>query len=190
MTISSSTRSIEYTGDGATSVYAYTYRILDQTHLRVTVKNTSGTITILTLTTDYTVDGVLTGTGGNVTLVSAGQAWLTAGKLTTSYIIRIERSLPISQLTNVRGEGPYKPEIHEDAYDTACMQIQQLADMIGLPTVTSTTTGGLMYMPCGNGAPSGTPTTFTGRVPYYFDATNLKIYIYSGGAWVKTAALS
>lgn len=189
MTISSSTRSIEYTGNGATSVYAYTFRILDQTHLRVTVKNTSGTITPLTITTDYTVDGVLTGTGGNVTLVSAGQAWLTAGKLTTGYIIRIERSVPTTQLTNVRGEGPYKPEIHEDEYDTLCMQIQQLADMVGLSTILSSASVGLMYMPCGNGAPSGTPTTFTGRVPYFYDTTNDKIYVYNG-SWKKSAALS
>jgi hypothetical protein len=45
-------------------------------------------------------------------------------------------------------------------------------------------TAGFMYMPSGNGAPVGTPeNTFTGRVPFYYDATNNKFYVYNGGTW-------
>lgn len=128
MTISSTTRTSTYTGNGATIVYAYTpWRIMDQTHLKVSVQNpTTLAWTLLVLTTDYTVDGVGNGTGGNVTLVSASQAWMTAGFLTNLWPILIERVVPHTQLTNVRGEGPFKPEIHEDEYDLLVSANQQL----------------------------------------------------------------
>jgi len=33
------------------------------------------------------------------------------------------------------------------------------------------------------GAPSGTPTTYTGMVPVVIDTTNNKLMAYIGGAW-------
>jgi hypothetical protein len=42
-------------------------------------------------------------------------------------------------------------------------------------------TTNFMYMPSGTGAPSGTPAdTFSGRVPFYYDETNDKFYVYNG----------
>lgn len=56
-------------------------------------------------------------------------------------------------------------------------------DIGGANGFTGMTTG-FMYMPAGNGAPVGTPeNTFTGRVPFYYDATNNKFYVYNGGTW-------
>lgn len=40
------------------------------------------------------------------------------------------------------------------------------------------------------GNPTGVPTLQAGRVPVIFDTTNAKICVYSGGAWIKTSALS
>lgn len=52
-------------------------------------------------------------------------------------------------------------------------------------------TNGFAYMPSGAGTPTGTPTTsYTGKVAFYYDTTNSKIYIYSGGVWKATAALT
>lgn len=52
---------------------------------------------------------------------------------------------------------------------------------------TSGTTGmtnGFFYIPAAAGAPSGTPTAVTGRVPMYYDSTNNNFYVYNG-AWKK-----
>ncbi len=43
-------------------------------------------------------------------------------------------------------------------------------------------TDGFCYMPTGAGIPTGTPTAYTGKVAFYYDTTNNKIYIYNG-AW-------
>ena len=56
-------------------------------------------------------------------------------------------------------------------------------DIGGINGFTGMTTG-FLFMPSGNGAPVGTPeNTFTGRVPFYYDATNNKFFVYSGGTW-------
>ena len=43
---------------------------------------------------------------------------------------------------------------------------------------------GFFYIPSGAGIPSGTPTSYTGRVAMYYDSTNNDFYIYSG-SWRK-----
>jgi hypothetical protein len=53
----------------------------------------------------------------------------------------------------------------------------------------TTATDGFLYIPTCAGAPTGTPTAKTGRVPIVFDSTNNQIYIYDG-SWLSTAALT
>ena len=45
-------------------------------------------------------------------------------------------------------------------------------------------TNGFFYIPSAAGAPSGTPTAISGRVPMYYDTTNNNFYVYNG-AWKK-----
>lgn len=45
-------------------------------------------------------------------------------------------------------------------------------------------TSGFFYIPAASGAPSGTPTSISGRVPMYYDTTNNNFYVYNG-AWKK-----
>ena len=129
-TVSSTNSRMDYTGNGSVSTYSYTYRIFSNTDLLVTVRDTSDVETTLTLTTDYTVTGVGSGSGGNVVLVNASQAWLTAGKLTTGYVLTIRRVRPLKQLTDIRNQGAFYPEIHEDAFDSLVMIAQQHQDEI------------------------------------------------------------
>lgn len=54
---------------------------------------------------------------------------------------------------------------------------------IGNAAIATNATDGFLYVPSCAGAPSGTPTTVTGRIPIVVDSTNNKLYFYSGGAW-------
>ena len=65
------------TGNSTTADYDYTFRILNEEHLLVTVRDPdTDEETELTLTTDYTVDGVGDVGGGQISLVDADQDWL------------------------------------------------------------------------------------------------------------------
>jgi hypothetical protein len=55
----------------------------------------------------------------------------------------------------------------------------------------TTAAGGFTCIPTCAGAPTGTPANIpTGTVPMVFDTTNLKMYVYTGGAWKSTAAFT
>lgn len=116
MTVSTQVSRNEYTGNGATTQYDFTFRILDKSHLLVQTLDTSESIVTLTLGTDYTVTGVNRYNGGKVVLTSA---------LPAGYKISIERSTPVTQETSIRNQGGFFPEIHEDAFDKLTMLVQQ-----------------------------------------------------------------
>lgn len=129
--LSSLTNRNTYTGNGSTSVYPYAFKVFDDDDLLVTVRHpTTGVETTLTKTTDYTVSSVLAPGGGNVTLVNAAQAWLTAGNLTTSWKLTIRRKLALIQETDLRNQGAYYPEDVEDQFDKIVMKEQQQQDEI------------------------------------------------------------
>lgn len=129
MTLSSATSRVSYTGNGAVDTYAYTFKIFDQDDLLVTVKDTDDVETTLTITTDYTVSGVGNTAGGNVVLVNASQAWLDVdGDLKSGYILVIRRVRAIVQETDIRNQGSFYPETHEDEFDKLTMVDQQQQD--------------------------------------------------------------
>lgn len=132
MTLASTTARNDYTGAGTTTVFAYGFRIVAQANLLVEVRKTStGAVTTLTITTDYTVSGVGVGTGGNVTLVNAAQAWLDGATLAAGYTLMIRRVPSLVQNTDIRNQGTFLPETHEDAFDYAMMVAQAQQDSIG-----------------------------------------------------------
>lgn len=55
--------------------------------------------------------------------------------------------------------------------------------LVNTAAIATTATDGFLYVPSCAGTPTGTPTTYTGRVPIVVDTTNNKLYFYSGGAW-------
>lgn len=118
---SSSSRMPAYTGNGVTSVFAYTFPIFANTDLRVIKRLiATGAETLLVLTTDYTVSGVGDSAGGNVTLV--------AGAMAATYKLIIRRARPLTQSKDIRNQGDFFPETHEDAFDHGVMLAQQLQD--------------------------------------------------------------
>lgn len=131
MTVASTTNRVSYTGNGNVDTYSYTFRIFSESDLLVTVKDTDDNETELDLTTDYTVSGVGDAGGGSIALVNSSQDWLDAGgDLLTGFILVIRRVRPLTQETDIRGQGSFYPEIHEDALDHLVMVAQQLQDEV------------------------------------------------------------
>lgn len=132
----------DYVGNGAVDTYSYNFKIFDDDHLRVVIKNTLGVESVLVKTTDYTVTGVLAAAGGSVALVNAAQAWLDVdGDLKTGYVLTILRVLPIDQETDLRNQGSYFPEDVEDQLDKCVMidiqQQEQIARSVKIPETVS-----------------------------------------------------
>ena len=117
MTVSMQVSRNEYTGNGATTQYDFTFRIMDKSDLLVQTLDASETITTLTLDADYSVTGVNRYPGGKVVLNTP---------LPDGYKISIERSIPVTQETSIRNQGGFFPEIHEDAFDKLTMLVQQV----------------------------------------------------------------
>jgi len=121
-TVSTTTPRNDYTGNGATSVYNYTFRIFESSDLLVTKQDTLGVITTLALTTDYTVTGVNKTSGGTVTLV--------AGNLPSGYKLTIRFNRTPKQSTDLRNQGSFFAETHETKFDELTRYAQQQADDI------------------------------------------------------------
>ena len=117
MTVPTETaRSGPYLGNGVTNTFTYEFRILAETHLRVTTVDGAGVESVLTLTTDYSVTGV-----GNA---SGGSAILTA-PLANGLSLVITRNVPATQETDLENQGAFLAETIETALDKATMLIQQ-----------------------------------------------------------------
>ena len=54
---------------------------------------------------------------------------------------------------------------------------------LGVGSPATAAFGGFPYMPAMAGAPSGAPTAKSGFVPFVYDTTNNKLWIYNGSAW-------
>ncbi|MDB4893154.1 MAG: phage tail fiber protein [Gemmatimonadetes bacterium] len=119
MTVSSITNRINYTGSGIVGPYSYPFRVHNATDIEVTRTTTAGLATTLVYPQDYSVTGVGVRNGGSITLTSA---------LPTGYTLTIRRVVPLTQLTNIRNQGAYLPEVIEDGLDRATMAAQQLAE--------------------------------------------------------------
>lgn len=131
MTLASATNRVDYVGNGAVDTYSYTFRIISNTDILVTVRDTVGVETTLTLTTHYTVSGVGDAGGGSVALVNGAFDWLDGdGDLKSGYALTIRRVRPLTQLTDIRNQGEFFPETHEDEFDILTMVDQQQQDEI------------------------------------------------------------
>lgn len=134
MTVLTTNPRTDAIGNGATGVYPYTYKVFSEDDLEVVVADPVTNLeTVLTKTTDYTVDGVGDPSGGNVTLVQASpsQAWMDgAGNLENLWPITIQRSMEFKQQTDIANQKEYFADVHEDTFDTLLMQLQQIKNDI------------------------------------------------------------
>ncbi|SPX92150.1 Phage T7 tail fibre protein [Morganella morganii] len=123
MTVSTELSHEEYTGNGVTTDFDFRFRIFEAKHLVVSVADTDGTERILTNGTDYTLRGVGSYRGGKVILKMP---------LATGWKIGIARDLPAVQETDLRNQGKFFAEVHEDAFDYLTMLIQKSLGFLSL----------------------------------------------------------
>jgi hypothetical protein len=132
MSISSTTCRSLFVGNGAVSVYDYNFKLFQAADLYVFIQDTEDNqYGPLVLNTDYSITGVGFRNGGSISLINASQAWLTSGgNLITGWSILLIRLPALTQLTDIKNQGAYFPELHENEFDTLVMQIQELNDQI------------------------------------------------------------
>lgn len=130
-TVADATMSTTIAGTGQT-VFSVPYPFLAADHLTVT-KITIATSAEATLTrgVDYSVTLPLGSTLGYVT---------TSVAVTSSYRIRIDRVVPVTQTTSFRTQGAFLPSTHEAAFDKLTMIAQQIKAAAGTDGTTAVNT--------------------------------------------------
>lgn len=136
MTIASANNRMDYTGTGLVSSYAYTFKIFSSSDLLVTVRDTYGVESTLELASDYTVTGAGSGSGGNVVLSAA---------LGDGSHLTIRRVRSVTQTTDIRNQGAFYPEAHEDVFDHLTMIAQQHQDELDRSLKVSETVSGSTF---------------------------------------------
>ncbi|MFS8283273.1 hypothetical protein [Escherichia coli] len=123
MTVSTVVDHNDYTGNGITTSFPYTFRIFKKEDLSVSVVDLDENITVLVLDTDYAVTNAGGYNGGNVVLTTP---------LANGWQISIARELEPTQETDLRNQGKFFAEVHEDALDKLTMLIQQVYSVFRL----------------------------------------------------------
>lgn len=135
MTVSTTTYRADYTGNGSTTVFTVPFYFIDPTHIIVyRTQISTGIVTTLALTTNYTVSGTGVSTGGSITTLVAP---------TSDQKISILRNVPLTQQTHYTTNDPFPAASHETALDTLCMQVQQISEVTGRSFTLSPSTSGI-----------------------------------------------
>ena len=121
MTISSTTVKNSYSGNSSTTVFAYTFKIFENSDIQVIIRSSTGTETTKTITTHYTVSGAGDANGGSVTFVTAPA---------TGETVVLIRNVPQTQAIDYIANDPFPAETHEEGLDRATMTIQQMQEEI------------------------------------------------------------
>jgi len=116
MTVSSATQKVQYNGNGSTTVFAYTFKVFNQNDLTVIVRSAAGTETVKTITTHYTVSGVGSSGGGNVTMLTAPASGET---------LTVLREQDLIQELDLVENDPFPAQSLEDALDKLTFVVQQ-----------------------------------------------------------------
>ena len=123
MTISTTTIKNSYSGNGSTSVFNYTFKITDDDHIQVIIRSSTGSETVKTKTTHYTVSGVNNSGGGQVTF--------TSGNIPASgETVVLRRSTPQTQGLDLIENDPMPADNLEDAFDKVTLIAQELQEQI------------------------------------------------------------
>jgi chemotaxis protein histidine kinase CheA len=123
MTISTTTVKNSYSGDGTTTQFNYTFKILDDDDITVIIRSAAGTETTKTKTTHYTVAGVGDANGGSITF--------TSGNIPTSTeTVVLIRDTDQTQSIDYIANDPFPAETHEEGLDRGVILSQELQEEV------------------------------------------------------------
>ena len=123
MTISTTTVSQSYSGDGSTTAFTYSFPINSTTEIKVIERSALGVETVKSEGTGSTNYGIVDNgaSGGTVTMVTAPASG------TTLVLIR---DTSLTQGTDYVENDPFPAESHESALDKVQMQIQEIQEEV------------------------------------------------------------
>ncbi|MBA1234794.1 hypothetical protein G7Z98_09535 [Pseudomonas stutzeri] len=118
MTVQTNTNVASFTGNGVTVDFPFGFKFNSAADLIVALSDVpSGVATELTLNSDYTASGAGNEEGGAIHLLIAAP--------TNQQKVKIVRKVDILQLTDLRNQGKFYAEVHEDVFDLLIMIDQQ-----------------------------------------------------------------
>ena len=123
MTVSSTTVKNSYSGNGSTTQFAYGYKIFADSDLIVIIRSSTGTETVKTLTTHYTVAGAGDASGGSITFT-------TGNTPASGETVVIIREVPQTQAIDYIANDPFPAESHEEGLDRGTMTTQQVQEEV------------------------------------------------------------
>ena len=115
---------VQYTANGSTTVFPYSFAIFDETDMVVYVDDDI-------ITTGYTVSGAGETDGGNVTFDSAPED----GKKIT-----LLRNVPIERMTDFQEGGTFRPKNINDEFDRQTAFMQQVQEKVDRTLILPPTT--------------------------------------------------
>ncbi len=119
MTVSTTGSTAQFLPNGVNTSFPFSFRFFAATDLKVFWQKPDGTIQLLVLNSNYTVQGVGNDGGGSIT---------TIGTPLPNGLLVVSRIMVATQLTSFRNQGEFFAEIHEDAFDKLVMLVQQTID--------------------------------------------------------------
>jgi hypothetical protein len=123
MTISTTVIKNSYSGTGSQDVFAYTFKIAADSDMEVIIRASTGTETVKTITTHYTVSGAGTANGGNVTFTSGNIP-------TNTETVVLRRKTTKTQGLDLVENDPFTAESIEGAFDKNLSIIQELQEEV------------------------------------------------------------
>lgn len=122
MTVETSVNVVSYVGNGVTTVFPYTFTVLDADHMQVYEQViATGALTLIS-SANYLVSGI-PGTG-NVTYNPSGIP------VPSTKRVVIYRVVPYTQELDIENQGGFFANTLEDQLDLTTMQIQQLKEIL------------------------------------------------------------
>lgn len=125
MTVSSSTSTQDFAGNGVTTLFDLPFRFYDNADIVAwLVDDAAGTFVVLSLGTHYTLFGAgMPEVDGNPV---SQMTMLTAPP--TGFTLIVSRIMSIQQITDIVNQGNFFPDVHENVFDRLTMYSQQLKE--------------------------------------------------------------
>ena len=122
MTISTTIIKNSYSGNGSTSAFTYSFKITDDDDIQVIIRSSTGTETVKSKGTHYTVSGV-----GN----NSGTVTFTSGNFPQNgETVVLRRSTPQTQAMDLIDNDPMSAETIETAHDKSIAVTQELQEQV------------------------------------------------------------